>query len=413
MRFGRVVLLAGLVVFSLARSTAWAADPWVPPSDAALALRDPDRFAWQMFVALTWPADVGSRLAATDRPYGDPGPAMFETWALSDQVFLTRGAQPPVWSDIPWSGIRTLSARPVPRQVALFRQVDPVAAGSKSHQQEEIRFNRSAYDYMRDNGLYAIEGQQAFYYDHRPVSFPADAISVQAIWRPISEEDKARYQWTVMKDAKSGRQFTYGLTALHIESRVLPNGFWATFEHIDNPFRSGLHDEGWLTASRDSVACPAGYLDCNKIPTGFGLEGTRWENYRLRGTQVDYVDNVGNPVILANSELETGFQQSASCMSCHARATIGPSMNDAARFPYSPANKEHPSAPPEPMRLPVFNTLPSGQVVSFNGAPAAGSYLLPGQAPGGTQAYLPLDFVWALIEADSTAQPDAPPPKQK
>ena len=30
-------------------------------------------------------------MIASDRPYGDPGPVMFETWAQPDQVFLILG----------------------------------------------------------------------------------------------------------------------------------------------------------------------------------------------------------------------------------------------------------------------------------------------------------------------------------
>ena len=400
----RGTAFAVLTVLALAcgATQAIAADPWEVPTDAAAAARDPDRFAWQMFVALTWPADVDSRAPAVDRPYGDPGPVMFETWALSDQVYLPKGAQPPTWDEIPWSGARTLSTRAVPRQIALFRQEDPVPPGSKGHQQEEVRLNRATFDYIRDNGLYSIEGQQWFFYNRAPVAFPVGAIEVKAVWRLIGEEDKARYQWTAMRDPKSKKTYTYGLTALHIASKVLPHWFWATFEHVDNPYRAGIHDEGWLNPSRDSVACPAGFLDCNRAPAGFGLEGTRWENYRLRGSQIDYVDGNGNPVILANSELETGFQQSASCMTCHGRSTIGPNRNAAASFAFGPDNKDHPATAPEAMRLPVFKTLPDGQTVSLNGAPEPGAFLLPGQAAGGTARYASLDFVWSLVEADST-----------
>ena len=93
-------VLAVLLVAGSAGPTV-AADPWTVPADVDTALRDPDRFAWQMFVALTWPADIGSRAAASDRPYGSAGPVVFETWALSDQVYLARGAQPTAWDDIP------------------------------------------------------------------------------------------------------------------------------------------------------------------------------------------------------------------------------------------------------------------------------------------------------------------------
>jgi hypothetical protein len=401
---GRVVfcLLAGLALAGSA-VPATAADPWVVPADAALAARDPDRFAWAMFVALTWPADGASRLPASDRPYGDPGPAMFETWATSDQVFLAKGAEPPAWDEIGWSGPRTLTAGAVPRQIAMFRDIASVKSGSISDEQEELRLNRTAVDYIRENSLYSIEGQQWFFYNHQAIAFPPGAIAVQTVWRPIGEEDKARYQWEEFRDAKRKRSYLYGLTALHIQSKVLPNWFWATFEHVDNPYRPGLYDEGWLIASRDSVACLATQLDCNRAPGGFGLEGTRWENYRLRGTQIDYVDADGDPVILANSELETGFQQSSSCLSCHVRATIGPNRNEAASYVYNADSKAHEPASPTALRLPVFKIDANGRVTSHNGPPQPGEFLLPGQAAGGRERFLSLDFVWALIEAESVS----------
>ena len=36
-------------------------EPWVPPGDANLALGQPDHFAWTMFIALNWPADVDAK----------------------------------------------------------------------------------------------------------------------------------------------------------------------------------------------------------------------------------------------------------------------------------------------------------------------------------------------------------------
>ena len=395
-------LLAGMVLAG-SGTPAVAADPWVIPSDPALAMRDPDRFAWGLFVALTWPVDKASRLPASDRPYGDPGPVMFETWATSDQTFLSKGAEPPAWEEIDWSASATLSAASVPRQIAMFRDVAAAKSGSISDEQEEVRLNRAAFDYIRENSLYSVEGQQWFLYNREPIAFPTGAVTVQTVWRPIGEEDKARYQWEEFRDPKRKRSHLYGLTALHIQSKVLPRWFWATFEHVDNPYRPGLYDEGWLNPSRDSVACPAAELACNRAPGGFKLEGTRWENYRLRGTQIDYVDAEGNPVILANSELETGFQQSSSCMSCHVRSTIGPNRNAAASYVYNADNKAHEPAPPAPMRLPVFRIDADGKVTGYNGTPEPDAFLLPGQAPGGKERFLSLDFVWALIEARSVS----------
>ena len=44
---------------------------------------------------------------------------------------------------------------------------------------------------------------------------------------------------------------------------------------------------------------------------GIGLQGTKWENYRLRGAQSDFVTPIGAPTILANSQIESPSGASA------------------------------------------------------------------------------------------------------
>lgn len=397
----RLAFCAAFAVVAIPPATA--AEPWEMPQDAAMAIRDPDRFAWQQFIALTWPANVEAREADSGKAHGAEGPVVFETWATKEQVYLPGGAKPPAWNDLPFAE-RTLDGKPVARLVALFRQVDPVPPGSEADQHEEVRMNRAVFDYIRDGGIYSIEGQQRVFYAGGKIDFPPDAIEVKAAWRPIDEADKPRYQWAEMTAPDSGKTVVYGLTALHVLSKVLPRWHWATFEHMDNPYRMGIHDEGWLNPSRDSVACPRGNLSCNLAPKGIGLEGTRWENYRLRGSQIDYVDAFGNPTILANSQLETGMQQTASCMSCHARAAVGPNRNTAASFADS---KAHPPAPPTAMGLGVVKFMPDGTIQGYVGPPVPGSFLLPGQEPAGTATYMQLDFVWSLTNARSESAPAA------
>jgi len=192
-------------------------------------------------------------------------------------------------------------------------------------------------------------------------------------------------------------------------SKVLPDWFWATFEHVDNPFRGSVHDEGWLLPSRDTTACPPPQEPaCNRAPAGFGLEGTRWENYRLRGTQVSFTDSYGRSVRLANSELETGFQRSASCMTCHARATIGPRVNEAASFEFGPAFARHPLSPATVNRLPVFRALPDDRFESYNGAPDPAWFALPRTGVAQWDRYLQLDYVWSMARAQYARPPAKP-----
>jgi hypothetical protein len=47
-----------------------------------------------------------------------------------------------------------------------------------------------------------------------------------------------------------------------------------------------------------------------------------WQNYRLKGTQVNFTDNMGRPILLGNSVLEPNFEATSSCMTCHTRATV-------------------------------------------------------------------------------------------
>lgn len=87
------------------------------------------------------------------------------------------------------------------------------------------------------------------------------------------------------------------------------------------------------------------------------LEGTVWANYRLIGSQWGGVldgpppaDTVNSPQFLGNTTLETYLQESASCMTCHARfakiAGHGDSLPSADfSFLFSHATVTGPSIP--------------------------------------------------------------------
>lgn len=398
-RIHAVLVLLALAALGPAASATEARQPWEVPDDVALALRDPDRFAWELFRALTSPVDLDTRQADPALPYGSEGAVVFQAWALADAVYLDDAREPPAWPDLPIETVLELHASDSPRQLAMLRVVEPVPPGTEGHQVDEVRLNRAAFDYVRDNGLYSVGGQQRYYYAGKNLAFPPGAIEVKAVWRPIADADRSRYHWAEFHDAERDRTLLYGLTALHVMSKVLPRWHWATFEHVDNPLRHGIHDEGWLNRSRDSFACPPHQLDCNLAPTSIGLEGTRWENYRLRGSQIDFTDDFGNPVILANSELETGFQTTASCMSCHVRATIGPDINAAASFEFGPDNTAHPLTGPVASRLPVFAVGPDGRITSFHGTPDPAEFLVTGTEGPYPATYSMLDYVWSLSRA--------------
>jgi hypothetical protein len=363
---------------------------WVQPHDAQAAANRSDEFAWRVFVAVNWPAAAGARSANPQVPLGADLPTVWETWANASGVFREDGADPGPWqaqapaprpSDSTRFDTSSLKDLPNLRHIVDGKMVplgDPV---SSARRLTEIRINRPEFEYIREHELYNLEGQLQVLAAQRMVNFPATSTEVKAKWRPIEASEKSRYH-TVEVRLGDGRTRLFGLTALHVVTKDLPNWFWATFEQVDNP---GLADsDGWQLPSRDRFACGVERPDCNRAPSGIGLEGTAWDNYRLRGTLTRFVGADGQALRLANSELEAGIQQTASCITCHARASIG-RIGDTA------------------MRLPIFD----GAAEAVSDAVGHSGYVGLPQASwfegvAGAQArprFRPLDFVWSLSKA--------------
>jgi hypothetical protein len=368
---------------------------WQQPQDTAMALVAPDEYAWRLFVALSWPARTDEREADTSKKLGDDGRLVWESWKLvsggpkKSEVYRAAGADPTPWS-APLDPYCDASARDIAPLQNLFRQTrkisllfEPLVAQPGT---DEVRMNLETFTFIAANGLFAVEGQEAmFAAGARTTKFPASAKEVKAQWREIADADAKRYH-----SCRYGGKL-YGLTALHILTKDLPNWFWATFEHVDNKKPENMNKEGygpWLLASRDAFSCPASKLDCEAAPKAIGLEGTKWENYRLRGSQIDFVDSTGNPTRLANSQIETDFQTTSSCISCHARASVGPRIGSSKL-----AN-----------RLSIFESpFATTQILTPYGPPSAEMFATStgGTALPPTQIvrYTQLDFVWSLMRA--------------
>jgi hypothetical protein len=331
-------------------------EPWKEPQDTVAALLEPDAYAWRVFVALNWPADVSQKVADQSKPFGAPGPVVWETWrnireGLPDSVFPTNGTDPGPWLS-GGSPVLTREQRqftPLPRQLEVFFAIQAQVRGSRPGLPplvfdapvgvgNEERMNKTTYEFIRQNKLYNTQGQTAqFAAGKENLSFPPNAKEVKAQWRKIKDADKPRYHWAEVT-LNNGQKEIWGLTALHISTKDLPNWMWMTFEHIDNktpgPIAGGPPNLGWLNRSSDKFSCPDAPHDCEKAPVGIGLQGTKWENYRLRGTQIDFLTSFGAPTVLANSQIEAPFQRQSSCITCHARATINrDATQDMGFFP--------------------------------------------------------------------------------
>lgn len=326
-------------------------------------MNKPDAHAWELFVRIN---------AAI--PNDPDGRVQWEGWALARDVFADPNKKPD-W-DALTGGKRTIqNFDPLPLQQLFILQAKQGLADlseadkminrplfdrpSALQQGNETRMNRATFDFIVTNNLYYVEGQEQAFTQHKVISFPPEAMEVKAQWRKIDPKDAAQFH--VAKVKIGSEEETWGLTALHITTKEVPNWFWATFEHKSNPRREVI------IPSRDSSGLPP------------ALKNTKWENYVLRGSQVDFTSSTGIPTLLANSQIEEGFENSSSCISCHARSTIGPRTGTITN------------------RLTIFESM--NPVTSSNGAPKSEWFF--DRDPQGklTAKYTQLDFVWSLFRA--------------
>jgi hypothetical protein len=386
-------------------------EPWVPLHDGAQALSSSDEYAWRLFVALNWPADAKARAADRHGRFGEDRPVVWETWRNTSDVFLENGADPGPWDGAPPDVAPPDVAPPdgAPREsgVASERRFESLSPADFSNLRHivggvmvpveepllraarliEVRMNRASFEYVRAHELYNLDGQLQAVREHLHVQFPQGSIQVKASWRPIDAEQKSRYH-TLTVRLGDGATRLYGLTALNIASKDLPNWFWASFEHVDNATRTD--GDGWQAASRDAFACRNASPDCNRAPAGVGLEATVWQHYRLRGTLTSYLDDSGAPRLLGNSELEAGLQRTASCMTCHSRSSLG--FIDG-----------------RPVRLSVFDKradTPGNEALARRGYVGLPNPAWFDGADGERASYRPLDFVWSLSQARPKAAPN-------
>lgn len=223
------------------------------------------------------------------------------------------------------------------------------------------------------------------------------------------------------------------LVAFHISSKDIPNWVWTTFEHISLPGRcdvTGCND-AYGYASDDQNR-PAGTADNYVKPNqhndqlnssndvfnpdkGYPVEMIRpewdqllaqlnigsgsstsqvepdpediaWRNFRLKGSQVEFVNAIGQSTLLGNSVTEGGFMDGSSCISCHARAGAALKSNGSANF----------------LALSVFerNLTDFGYARSHSGIPDP-FWFYNANNSDPNMLVMQTDFIWGFLNAQS------------
>lgn len=398
------------------------------PGDKALPANFPDQFAWKLFLEVNRKAEkqspVGGKAGA---PLSND--AVWETWADDAQTFPTNPdpANPPRWPTAGQAPNKPKSlAPPLRRRIEILRSKRLLGAPGRPPLEavevgkltpggfnapdgngvgEEVHRNKATFDYIVANGLWYQEGIAAFFdkaakaagddvaFAAKTVNLPRTSIEVKANWIVIDEKDKPRFHWNYNAEGQ-----LLGLVATHIISKDLPNWFWCTFEHVDNPGRGdfiGIHDSfGVEPAHTPSKTSQVGAVyppetmkeSLLKLFEEYGYRGDwaeQYKNYRLKGSQIDYTDGPGRPLVLGNSVTESGFVPSSSCITCHSRAAVNASGGSG--FPIFG----------EQALLPLLNGDSLQPVLTYNGPPDPNWYFLD-SGNGATLRNLQTDFIWAI-----------------
>ena len=320
-----LLIIVSLVLFSCDFANKESKDykPVIANNDNNIALNNPDKLAWEQFIELNKPVDP-------DKPDGS---VIWENWALAYNVF-GNPHKAPSWEE----AIKTpdsLINQPkglIQQKIVddllvdgdLTMQFDPTEPSERMGGLNETRFNKVVYDFIVDSSLYYQEGIEKFMKNKIILDLPTEAKEVKAVWDTISKKDIGKFHYAIQETTEG--KIYWGLVALHIISKEIPQWTWATFEHTDNPRLKEAENDPILK-SIDKFGRKNGVIsdELEKLFMENNMS-QKWRNYILRGTQTNFVDFKGNPTILANTFTENRFLYTSSCITCHSMATLGSSL---------------------------------------------------------------------------------------
>jgi hypothetical protein len=330
-----------------------------------------DDLAWEWFIALNMPL-TGS------------APKLWESWRQTSSVYLPDGQKPPPWGQTPAPPAAVITQA---RQQGLNTnlpfhnldsevQVDGLALRDKLTPAQNVRYqllmNPDTFQYVYDNGLYNVNGQAALAQNGKPANFPSTSFELKTSWIWIGSnevydqlKDKFyivnAYYALVDGSGKPNGLYRVGraaLSGMHIISKPVPQWLWTTFQNVN--------DAQYTEANNKLPMSNATKAANDKYRAALKKTGSIFANYQLMGAQWQFADPAGKPILLANSQIESAFQPSSSCITCHSTAS------------YSVSNG-------------YFNLVKqqSGGITYYTGNPPVDQL----------KGYNSLDFVWSLKRA--------------
>jgi hypothetical protein len=288
--------------------------------------QSPETLAWNWFVCLNQPAAAQS----PDRAW--------ETMKPSDQVYLANGTQPlPYAQRTPVPAAVLTQAQAMGMNVnRLFhnlnatQQVDGLILEMggqvpQAQQGQAVRFQLlmgpDTFNYIVQQKVYNVNGQAALTSD---LNFPSTAWELKAAWLWIG--NNPTYQQQLANDGyyiaqtyyQQGTEYVVGyaaLSGLHVINKLNPDWVWTTFENRNNS-KYTVTNAIPPTPMTNSTGPTAAAQPVN---TSFQASNPTLAQYELIGVQSNTT-----PTLLANSQLESAFQDQSSCFACHGTAAYSP-----------------------------------------------------------------------------------------
>lgn len=359
-----------------------------------------DCFMWQTFVYLTWPALNGQPgVPDPSAQYGGAGSTVWETYKPHDAVFLPNGQAPAPWNDNSQQRKKLLKLgvkNPLPtlrilsNKTKLFRtlsntendalnEIHQVGGGvlydqNKAPVYYEMLLNETEFNYINNNQLYNANTQYQ-YAQQTGIVLPSGSIEVKTAWKVLTPQEAGaspvRFHTAQALLPGSKTPVTVGLVGMHVftmPSNAFNQGFWATFQQIDNAPLADSQTQGTYSFNNPQCSpaqCPTNVQTPAGTPTQvaqvFGATTQAqavnaymlnliqqqtptapWQFYQLVSVQwptsaqsingpaklSPLPNGSPNTTTLMNPVLETFLQQgSISCLGCHTNASVATPTN--------------------------------------------------------------------------------------
>lgn len=284
--------------------------------------KHPETMAWNWFVCLNQPDAQGYN-------------RVWESFKPSDQVYLANGVNPGSYDSrmkppdevLKQAKALGLDANRLLHNLNATQQVDGMSlemGGTvvpEAQRGQVVRFqllmSQDTYNYIVKNNVYNVDGQEALTSN---LNFPATAWELKAAWLWIGADMDYKKKlendgyYTAQAYYQQGTDYRVGyaaLSGLHVVNKLDSSWVWTTFENVNN--RKHTVTKGHPPRPMTNSTGPTS--DAIPVNTQFQANNPTLSKYELIG--VEYQPKTQ---VLANSQLESAFQDTSSCLACHGTA---------------------------------------------------------------------------------------------